>query len=162
MATWSPNKARRPSPRAAEALLLFLLASAGANLKADWKTIGGRFDKAGATGRSRRQIDVAGAAGLNLRFILHGSTAQDEARDKFWVCGAVASGQPAGQRNTLVLSFRSKDQDLLITTAPDFIFSQTMAKASQFLSGFKRQGRVPAVVDYVAAGSRFRSVESIS
>ncbi|KZS98346.1 transcription factor [Sistotremastrum niveocremeum HHB9708] len=34
--------------------------------------------------------------------------------------------------------------------------SESMAKANQFLSGFKRQGRVPAVVDYVAGGSRFR------
>lgn len=33
---------------------------------------------------------------------------------------------------------------------------QTATKANSFLSGFKRQGRIPAVVDYVSAGSRFR------
>ncbi|KDQ21744.1 hypothetical protein BOTBODRAFT_26171 [Botryobasidium botryosum FD-172 SS1] len=34
--------------------------------------------------------------------------------------------------------------------------SETSAKATQFLSAFKRAGRIPAVVDYVAAGSRFK------
>jgi staphylococcal nuclease domain-containing protein 1 len=33
---------------------------------------------------------------------------------------------------------------------------QNVARATQFLSGFKRQKRVPAIVDYVAAGSRFK------
>ncbi|KAH7108122.1 hypothetical protein BKA62DRAFT_781142 [Auriculariales sp. MPI-PUGE-AT-0066] len=34
--------------------------------------------------------------------------------------------------------------------------SESGTKATQFLSGFKRLGRIPAVVDYVAAGSRFK------
>ncbi|KAF9566683.1 transcription factor [Agrocybe pediades] len=34
--------------------------------------------------------------------------------------------------------------------------SETSSRATQFLNGFKRLGRVPAVVDYVAAGSRFK------
>ncbi|KAF7315577.1 Transcriptional factor [Mycena indigotica] len=34
--------------------------------------------------------------------------------------------------------------------------SESVNRATQFLNGFKRQGRVPAVVDYVAAGSRFK------
>ncbi|CAG7854505.1 Staphylococcal nuclease domain-containing protein 1 AltName: Full=100 kDa coactivator; AltName: Full=EBNA2 coactivator p100; AltName: Full=Tudor domain-containing protein 11; AltName: Full=p100 co-activator [Serendipita indica DSM 11827] len=34
--------------------------------------------------------------------------------------------------------------------------SENVGRATQFLSGFKRQKRVPAVVDYVAAGSRFK------
>ncbi|KDQ53594.1 hypothetical protein JAAARDRAFT_72541 [Jaapia argillacea MUCL 33604] len=34
--------------------------------------------------------------------------------------------------------------------------SETNTRATQFLNGFKRQGRIPAVVDYVPAGSRFR------
>jgi staphylococcal nuclease domain-containing protein 1 len=34
--------------------------------------------------------------------------------------------------------------------------SETVARANSFLSGFKRQGRIPAVVDYVASGSRFK------
>jgi staphylococcal nuclease domain-containing protein 1 len=34
--------------------------------------------------------------------------------------------------------------------------SEKGARATQFLNGFKRQGRVPAVVEYVAAGSRFK------
>jgi staphylococcal nuclease domain-containing protein 1 len=33
---------------------------------------------------------------------------------------------------------------------------QTSTKASSWLSSLKRQGRVPAVVDYVASGSRFK------
>ncbi|KAH9485463.1 Staphylococcal nuclease domain-containing protein 1 [Psilocybe cubensis] len=33
--------------------------------------------------------------------------------------------------------------------------SETSGRATQFLNGFKRLGRIPAVVDYVAAGSRF-------
>ncbi|EJU04311.1 hypothetical protein DACRYDRAFT_20881 [Dacryopinax primogenitus] len=36
--------------------------------------------------------------------------------------------------------------------------SETHAKAVQFLSSFKRSGRIPAVVEYVAAGSRFKLV----
>ncbi|KAF8161178.1 hypothetical protein B0H34DRAFT_781782 [Crassisporium funariophilum] len=34
--------------------------------------------------------------------------------------------------------------------------SETSARATQYLNGFKRQGRIPAVVEYVAAGSRFK------
>ncbi|KAG8965856.1 hypothetical protein FRC03_012884 [Tulasnella sp. 419] len=34
--------------------------------------------------------------------------------------------------------------------------SESHTKASQFLSSFKRAGRVPAVVDFVAAGSRYK------
>lgn len=34
--------------------------------------------------------------------------------------------------------------------------SEAVNRATQFLSGFKRSGRIPAVVDYVAAGSRFK------
>ncbi|KAK0195497.1 hypothetical protein F5146DRAFT_1100977 [Armillaria mellea] len=34
--------------------------------------------------------------------------------------------------------------------------SETHSRANQFLNGFKRLGRIPAVVDYVAAGSRFK------
>ncbi|QRV79522.1 staphylococcal nuclease domain-containing protein 1 [Ceratobasidium sp. AG-Ba] len=34
--------------------------------------------------------------------------------------------------------------------------SETSTKAASWLSSFKRQGRVPAVVDYVASGSRFK------
>ncbi|KAG6903018.1 hypothetical protein C0995_007451 [Termitomyces sp. Mi166 len=34
--------------------------------------------------------------------------------------------------------------------------SETAARATQFLNGFKRSGKIPAVVDYVAAGSRFK------
>ncbi|KAF9227259.1 hypothetical protein BS17DRAFT_878228 [Gyrodon lividus] len=34
--------------------------------------------------------------------------------------------------------------------------SETAARANPFLNGFKRQGRIPAVVDYVASGSRFK------
>ncbi|KAF8806427.1 transcription factor [Phlegmacium glaucopus] len=34
--------------------------------------------------------------------------------------------------------------------------SETSTRAAQFLNGFKRLGRIPAVVDYVAAGSRFK------
>lgn len=34
--------------------------------------------------------------------------------------------------------------------------SEAVNRATQFLSGFKRLGRIPAVVDYVAAGSRFK------
>lgn len=36
------------------------------------------------------------------------------------------------------------------------VFSQTSSKANQFLPGYKRAGKIPAVVDYVAAGSRFK------
>ncbi|KAF8622718.1 hypothetical protein AX15_006809 [Amanita polypyramis BW_CC] len=34
--------------------------------------------------------------------------------------------------------------------------SETSNRANQYLNGFKRLGRIPAVVDYVAAGSRFK------
>ncbi|KAF8070533.1 hypothetical protein FPV67DRAFT_1025672 [Lyophyllum atratum] len=34
--------------------------------------------------------------------------------------------------------------------------SESTNRATQFLNGFKRLGRIPAVVDYVAAGSRFK------
>ncbi|KAG8990818.1 hypothetical protein FRB90_001602 [Tulasnella sp. 427] len=34
--------------------------------------------------------------------------------------------------------------------------SETHSKASQFLPSYKRAGKIPAVVDYVAAGSRFK------
>ncbi|KAG9221028.1 hypothetical protein CCMSSC00406_0002372 [Pleurotus cornucopiae] len=34
--------------------------------------------------------------------------------------------------------------------------SETATRANQFLNGFKRLGRIPAVVEYVAAGSRFK------
>ncbi|KAJ6499990.1 hypothetical protein C8R47DRAFT_970738 [Mycena vitilis] len=34
--------------------------------------------------------------------------------------------------------------------------SESTSRATQFLNSFKRLGRVPAVVDYVAAGSRFK------
>ncbi|KAG9316712.1 hypothetical protein JVU11DRAFT_2772 [Chiua virens] len=34
--------------------------------------------------------------------------------------------------------------------------SETAARANSFLSGFKRQGKIFAVVDYVASGSRFK------
>ena len=33
---------------------------------------------------------------------------------------------------------------------------QTAVRANSYLSGFKRQGRIPAVVDFVASGSRFK------
>ncbi|KAF7376231.1 Nonsense-mediated mRNA decay factor [Mycena sanguinolenta] len=34
--------------------------------------------------------------------------------------------------------------------------SESTARATQFLNSFKRMGRIPAIVDYVAAGSRFK------
>ncbi|EIN12033.1 transcription factor [Punctularia strigosozonata HHB-11173 SS5] len=34
--------------------------------------------------------------------------------------------------------------------------SETHTRATQFLNGFKRQGKIPAVIDYVASGSRFK------
>ncbi|KAI0081272.1 transcription factor [Panus rudis PR-1116 ss-1] len=34
--------------------------------------------------------------------------------------------------------------------------SESSHRATPFVNGFKRQGRIPAVVDYVAAGSRFK------
>ncbi|KAF5316869.1 hypothetical protein D9611_003977 [Ephemerocybe angulata] len=34
--------------------------------------------------------------------------------------------------------------------------SETATRAAQFLNGFKRLGRIPAVVEYVASGSRFK------
>ncbi|EPQ57603.1 hypothetical protein GLOTRDRAFT_99467 [Gloeophyllum trabeum ATCC 11539] len=39
---------------------------------------------------------------------------------------------------------------------PPLNISETNSRATQFLNGFKRQGRIPAVVDYVASGSRFK------
>ena len=39
---------------------------------------------------------------------------------------------------------------------PPLDISETAAKATQFLSGLKRQGRVHAIVDRVPAGSRFK------
>ena len=33
---------------------------------------------------------------------------------------------------------------------------QSSHRATSFVNSFKRQGRIPAVVDYVAAGSRFK------
>lgn len=42
-------------------------------------------------------------------------------------------------------------------TAPRIVnVSETQVKANQFLPGYKRAGKIPAVVDYVAAGSRFK------
>ncbi|TCD62798.1 hypothetical protein EIP91_006391 [Steccherinum ochraceum] len=34
--------------------------------------------------------------------------------------------------------------------------SETNHRATPFINGFKRQGKIPAIVDYVAAGSRFK------
>ncbi|KAF8633360.1 hypothetical protein AX17_004531 [Amanita inopinata Kibby_2008] len=34
--------------------------------------------------------------------------------------------------------------------------SETSSRANQFLNGFKRLGRIPAIVEYVAAGSRYK------
>lgn len=34
--------------------------------------------------------------------------------------------------------------------------SESAQKAASFLSSFKRSGKIPAVVDFVAAGSRFK------
>ncbi|CAA7259116.1 unnamed protein product [Cyclocybe aegerita] len=34
--------------------------------------------------------------------------------------------------------------------------SETSSRATQFLNGFKRLGKVPAIIDYVPAGSRFK------
>ncbi|KAI0302486.1 transcription factor [Russula brevipes] len=39
---------------------------------------------------------------------------------------------------------------------PPLNVSEASNRAAQFLNGFKRLGRIPAVVDYVAAGSRFK------
>ena len=44
------------------------------------------------------------------------------------------------------------DHNIILT------FTQASNRATQFVSGFKRQGRILAVVEYVAAGSRFKSV----
>lgn len=41
---------------------------------------------------------------------------------------------------------------------PPLNLSEASSRAAQFLNGFKRLGRIPAVVDYVAAGSRFKCV----
>lgn len=37
-----------------------------------------------------------------------------------------------------------------------FNLSESATRATQFLNGFKRQGKIPAVVEYVASGSRFK------
>lgn len=37
-------------------------------------------------------------------------------------------------------------------------YFKSVTRATQFLNGFKRLGKIPAVVDYVAAGSRFKFV----
>ncbi|KAH9054184.1 transcription factor [Lactarius vividus] len=42
------------------------------------------------------------------------------------------------------------------TPRPPLNLSEASSRAAQFLNGFKRLGRIPAVVDYVAAGSRFK------
>ncbi|KAF8265794.1 transcription factor [Lactarius quietus] len=42
---------------------------------------------------------------------------------------------------------------------PPLNLSEASTRAAQFLNGFKRLGRIPAVVDYVAAGSRFNTSE---
>ncbi|KAF5354669.1 hypothetical protein D9756_005374 [Leucocoprinus leucothites] len=39
---------------------------------------------------------------------------------------------------------------------PSLNISETSNRATTFVSGFKRLGRVPAIVDYIAAGSRFK------
>ncbi|KAF5370772.1 hypothetical protein D9758_002014 [Tetrapyrgos nigripes] len=39
---------------------------------------------------------------------------------------------------------------------PPLNISETSSRANQFLNGFKRLGKIPAIVDYVAAGSRFK------
>ncbi|KAG6918719.1 hypothetical protein DXG01_012204 [Tephrocybe rancida] len=39
---------------------------------------------------------------------------------------------------------------------PPLNISETATRATQFLNGFKRLGKIPAVVEYVAAGSRFK------
>ncbi|KAH9040966.1 transcription factor [Lactarius pseudohatsudake] len=39
---------------------------------------------------------------------------------------------------------------------PPLNLSEASSRAAQFLNGFKRLGRIPAVVEYVAAGSRFK------
>ncbi|KAN0109313.1 hypothetical protein V8E52_009497 [Russula decolorans] len=39
---------------------------------------------------------------------------------------------------------------------PPLNLSEASNRATQFLKGFKRLGRIPAIVDYVAAGSRFK------
>ncbi|KAI0305558.1 transcription factor [Multifurca ochricompacta] len=39
---------------------------------------------------------------------------------------------------------------------PPLNLSEASNRAAQFLNGFKRLGRIPAVVDYVATGSRFK------
>ena len=38
---------------------------------------------------------------------------------------------------------------------------QSNHRATSFVNSFKRQGRIPAVVDYVAAGSRFKYAYSM-
>ncbi|EAU91580.2 transcription factor [Coprinopsis cinerea okayama7 len=39
---------------------------------------------------------------------------------------------------------------------PPLNISESASRATQFLNNFKRSGRIPAIVDYVAAGSRFK------
>jgi len=39
---------------------------------------------------------------------------------------------------------------------------QNGTRAQTFLNGFKRAGKIPAVVEFVAAGSRFKSVILLS
>ena len=41
---------------------------------------------------------------------------------------------------------------------PPLNLSEAQHRATQFLSGFKRSGRIPAQVEFVAAGSRFKYV----
>ncbi|KIM75079.1 hypothetical protein PILCRDRAFT_827642 [Piloderma croceum F 1598] len=42
------------------------------------------------------------------------------------------------------------------TPKPPLNISETNTRATQFLNGFKRLGKVPGIVEYVAAGSRFK------
>lgn len=39
---------------------------------------------------------------------------------------------------------------------PPLNVSESSSRAQQFLNGYKRQGKIPAVVDYVSTGSRFK------
>ena len=43
-----------------------------------------------------------------------------------------------------------------IMTVIIYASEQSAQRANSFLSGYKRLGRIPAVVDYVASGSRFK------
>ncbi|OBZ67115.1 Nuclease domain-containing protein 1 [Grifola frondosa] len=53
---------------------------------------------------------------------------------------------------------RSPDYDKLMAAeqAAPLNISESANRATTFVNGFKRSGRIPAVVDYVAAGSRFK------